>query len=329
MVGTFKANNPLNTFLLFIYGLLLKFSFFRDVQLPLVQKTDGIFFRELILWLNKASIGGPFIYPLLTYLLLFTQAVTFNKLLNNQRLIQRSTHLPAMSYLLITSLFPEWNMFTSTLIINTLMIWVWSKINSLYNSPTPKTVLFNIGMILGLCSFFYLPSITFALLIVFALILTRPFNLAEWVIGLVGVITPFYLFFSWLFLSDKLKNYKLPALTITYPRFVQHYWSLAGIALILIAFMTGAYFVEANFRRQVVQVRNSWSLILFYLIVAAFIPFINYTHTFEYWILTAVPLSAFIASAFLYPEKTWFPVLLHWLMVAFIITTSYFIRYVL
>ena len=91
MVGTFKANNPLNAFLLFIYGLLLKFSFFRNVHLPVVQKSDGIFFRELILWLNKAGSGWPVIYPLLTYLLLFTQAVTFNKLLNNQRLIQRST----------------------------------------------------------------------------------------------------------------------------------------------------------------------------------------------------------------------------------------------
>jgi hypothetical protein len=100
---------------------------------------------------------------------------------------------------------------------------------------------------------------------------------------------------------------------------------LAAIALILTAFLTGAYFVDANFRRQVVQVRNSWSLILFYLMVAAFIPFINYTHTFQYWILTAVPLTAFIACAFFYPPKKWFPVLLHWLMVALIITTSYFI----
>ena len=174
VVGTFKASNPLNTFLLFIYGVLLKFPFFRDIHLPVIQKTDGIFFKELIVWLNKAATGWPFIYPLLTYLLLFTQAITFNKLLNNQRLLQRSTHLPAMSYLLLTSLFPEWNMLTSALIINTIMIWVWARMNNLYNSPNPKTVLFNIGMVIGISSFFYFPSLAFALLIVFALILTRP-----------------------------------------------------------------------------------------------------------------------------------------------------------
>jgi hypothetical protein len=326
VVGIFKANNPLNTFLLFIYGLLLKLSFFSNAHVPVIKKTDGVFFRALITWLNKVSDGWTIIYPLITYLLLFIQAVTFNKLINNKRLIQRSTFLPAMSYLLITSFFPEWNTLTAALIINTIMIWIWAKMNNLYNSSSPKTDLFNIGMIIGLSSFFYIPSLSFAVLIVFALVLTRPFHLSEWVIALLGVITPFYLLIAWLFLSDKLKNYKLSAFTLTYPRFQQGYWSLAAIALILIGFLTGTYFVQQNLRRQVVQVRNGWSLILFYLVISVIAPFINYTHTFEYWILTAVPLSAFVACAFLYPSKKLFPALLHWAMVGLIITASYFIR---
>jgi hypothetical protein len=39
-----------------------------------------------------------------------------------------------------------------------------------------------------------------------------------------------------------------------------------------------------------------------------------------------VPLSAFLGSAFLYPEKKWFPLLLHWLMVGFVIAFSYFVQ---
>jgi hypothetical protein len=325
VVGTFKANNPLNTFLLFIYGLLLKFAFFTHAHVPVVQKTDGLLFKEIVIGLSKVATGWPIIYPALTYLLLFIQAVSFNQLINNQRLIQRSTHLPAMSYLLITSLFPEWNMLTSTLIINTIMVWVWARMINLYNSTTPKTTLFNIGMVIGVSSFFYFPSLAFAVLIVVALILTRPFNLAEWIIALLGIITPFYLLFAWLFLTNKLMDYKLPALTLSYPMFPHNYWPWASMAIIVIAFLTGAYFVQENFRKQVVQVRNSWSLILFYLVATALVPFINYTHTFEYWILTALPLSAFVACAFLYPSKKWFPVLLHWSMVALIIATSYFI----
>ena len=326
MVGIFKANNPLNTFLLFVYGLLLKFSFFADPPVPVIKKTDGILFKELLIAIKTVGADMPVIYPAIVYLLLFTQAVSINKFINYQRLLQHSTYLPAMSYLLLTSIFPEWNVLTAPLVINTLLIWSWQRMSNLYNNQNPKTTLFNIGMIIGICAFFYFPSLAFAILIVFALIFTRPFKLNEWIIALVGIITPFYFLFAWLFLSDNLKSYSLPVFVVGYPMFHHSYWSLAAIVLILIAFLTGAWFVRSNIGRQIVQVRNNWGLILLYLVVAVFIPFINDTYTFEYWILAAVPLSAFSACAFFYPSKKWLPLLLHWIMVGFVIAGSYLIK---
>ena len=85
------------------------------------------------------------------------------------------------------------------------------------------------------------------------------------------------------------------------------------------------FFIQQNFRRQLIQARKSWNLIFLYLLVALFVPFVNATHTFDYWILCAVPLSAFLGAAFLYPARNWFPWLLHWLMVAFVIIVSYFV----
>ena len=90
--------------------------------------------------------------------------------------------------------------------------------------------------------------------------------------------------------------------------------------------MTGIFYIQQNFRRQLIQARKAWNLTFLYLLVAVFVPFVNATHSFEYWILCAVPLSAFIAAAFLYPAKKWFPAVLHWLMVAFVIVISYFVR---
>lgn len=326
MVGIFKANNPLNTFLLFVYGVLLKFSFFADPPIPVIKKTDGILFKEFLIGIKTVGADLPVIYTIIAYLLLFTQALSFNRFINYQRLLQRATYLPAMSYLLITSMFTEWNVLTAPLVINTLLIWSWQKMSSLHNDQTPKTTLFNIGMIIGISVFFYFPSLAFAILIVFALIFTRPFKLNEWIIALVGIITPFYFFFAWLFLSDNLKNYSFPVLVVGYPRFYHSYWSIAAIVLVLIAFLTGAWFVRSNISMQIVQVRSNWGLILLYLVVAVFISFINATYTFEYWILAAVPLAAFVAAAFFYPSKKWVSVLLHWIMVGFVIAFSYLIN---
>jgi hypothetical protein len=323
LVGIFKANNPFNTFLLFIYGLLLKLPWFFHPHVPEVQKTDGFVYQEILAALANTGAGFPLIYPAITYILLFTQAITFNKLINDQKMMQRANYLPAMSYLLITSLFSEWNVLTAPLVINTLLMWVWARMSTLYSNTNPKSTLFNIGMMIGVATFFYFPSLAFVLLIVFALIVSRPFRLAEWVISFLGILTPYYFLFSYLFLTDRLQGYKLPHFEVSLPRFHQNYWELAGICLVILAFLVGGYFVQANFRKQLVQVRKRWSLLLLYLVVAVFVPFINATHTFEYWILTAIPLAAYVGCGFLYPVKRWLPVAIHWLMVVVVVVISY------
>ena len=326
MIGTFKANNPYNTFLLFVYGILLKLPMFLRPTVPQPQQIDGFLYKALLKWLQPFGNNLPVLYAFIAYGLLYTQAIAFNRLVNEQRLMQRSNYLTGMSFLLVSSLFSEWNLLSAPLIINTLLIWVWAKMSGLHNNPQPKTSLFNIGIAIGLSTFFYFPSLAFAALIIFGLALTRPFKLAEWLIALLGIITPYYFLLVWVFLTDKWKGYKFPGFAVTNPKFNQTNWAYAAIIIVLFITVIGLFFIQQNFRRQLIQARKSWNLVYLYLIVAVFVPFVNATHTFEYWILCAVPLSAILGAAFLYPAKKWFPLLLHWLMVAFVIVISYFVE---
>ncbi|GAB2827626.1 DUF6427 family protein [Ferruginibacter profundus] len=326
MTGTFKANNPYNTFLLLIYGILLKLPMFLSPKVPQEQQIDGFLYRALLKWLHPLAGGIPVIYPLIAYLLLYTQAVSFNKLVNELKLMQKPNYLTGMSYLLVTSLFSEWNMLSSPLIINTLIIWVWAKMSGLYNDENPKRSLFNIGIAIGIATFFYFPSLAFVVLVIFGLAIIRPFKLSEWFIALLGIVTPYYFLLAWAFLTDRWKNYQFPGIAVTSPKFNQTNWSYVAIIVVLITCVTGFFFVQQNFRRQLIQARKSWNLVFLYLLVAVFVPFINATHTFEYWILSAVPLSALLGAAFLYPNNRKIPLLLHWVMVAFVIAISYFVQ---
>ncbi|MBS1510244.1 MAG: hypothetical protein JST86_05340 [Bacteroidetes bacterium] len=326
MTGTFKANNPYNTFLLLVYGILLKLPMFLHPAVPKEQLVDGFLYKELLKWLYPVIGGIPVVYSIIAYLLLYTQAISFNKMMNELKLMQKPNYLTGMSYLLVTSLFTEWNHLSAPLVINTLLIWVLEKMCGLYNDANPKRSLFNIGIAIGIATFFYFPSLAFAALVVFGLALTRPFKLAEWLMGLLGIITPYYFLLAIVFLTDKWKGYKLPGIAVTSPLFSQTNWAYAAIIIVLITAITGFIYVQQNFRRQLIQSRKSWNLVFLYLLVALFIPFINATHTFEYWILCAVPLSALLGAAFLYPSRKTFPLILHWLMVAFVIATSYFAR---
>jgi len=326
LTGTFKSNNSYNNFLLFFYGALLKLPIFLHPKTPEAQQIDGFLYRALLDWLKPFGNGFPVIYPLIAFFLLYTQAISFNKLVNDHRLMQRPNYLTGMSYLLITSLFMEWNMLSSPLIINTLLIWVWAQMSGLYSNPNPKTALFNIGIAIGVATFFYFPSLAFAALIIFGLAITRPFKLAEWLLALLGIITPYYFLLAIVFLTDKWKGYRFPGFAITYPVFNQNQWAYAALIIVLFTSIIGIFFVQQNFRRQLIQARKSWNLVFLYFMVALFVPFVNATHTFDYWILCAVPLSAFLGAAFLYPSKNWFPLVLHWLMVGFVIVISYFVK---
>jgi hypothetical protein len=326
VTGTFKANNPYNTFLLLIYGILLKLPMFLHPKVPREQMIDGFLYRALLKWLQPVAGGFPVIYALIAFLLLYTQAISFNKMMNELRLMQKPNYLTGMSYLLVTSLFTEWNMLSAPLIINTLLIWVWARMSGLHNDTSPKTTLFNIGIAIGLATFFYFPSLAFVALIIFGLAIIRPFKLSEWVIALMGIITPYYFVLAGVFLSDKWKDYKFPGFAVTSPKFNQNNWAYIAIIIVILTAIAGFLYVQQNFRRQLIQARKSWNLIFLYLLVAVFVPFINATHTFEYWILCAVPLSALLGAAFLYPNKKAVPLALHWLMVAFVIAISYFVH---
>ena len=325
MTGIFKANNSYNNILLLFYGLLLKLPLFLHPKVPQPQQIDGFLYKALLDWLQPIGKGFPVVYSLLAFILLYSQAVYFNKLVNDLRIMQRPHFLTGMSYLLITSLFMEWTVLSSPLIINSLLIWVWSTMSGLYTNQKPKAALFNIGIAIGICTFFYFPSLAFAALIIFGLAITRPFKLAEWLIALFGIITPYYFLLAIVFLTDKWKGYKFPGFAVTTPVFNQTKWAYLAIIIVLISSMIGIFYIQQNFRRQLIQARKSWNLIFLYLMVALFVPFVNATHTFDYWILCAVPLSAFLGAAFLYPATNRFPFVLHWLMVAFVIVISYFV----
>ncbi len=324
MTGIFKANNPSGNAILFLYAIILKLPLFLHLNKPQLQPLDGALYKSLLQIIHPAADRFAATYSILTFILLFLQAIGVNKIVNDLRLHKLQNYLTGMSYLLITSLFSEWFSFSAPLIVNTFMIWIWSKLCSLYNNPNTKATIFNIGLATGISAFIYFPSISFIVLIIVGITISRPFKLQEWLIGLLGMITPIYLYAAYLLLTDKTGSYNFPGFHFSYPHFFANAWAYAALAIIFIALLSGIYFININIRRQVVQTRKSWQLLFLYFAVAALVPFFNASINFSYWILLAVPASPIIAAAFFYPQKKYLPILLHWGMIAIFIAIGFF-----
>lgn len=107
--------------------------------------------------------------------------------------------------------------------------------------------LFNTGIVIGIATFFYFPAIAFAALIIVGLVILRPFRLAEWMVSLLGILTPWYFLLSYVFLTDRWKGYKMPGVTVSLPKFYDNKWALAAIIIVLFTTLVGFYFIRKNF----------------------------------------------------------------------------------
>lgn len=325
MIGIFKQKNPANILLLLVFGVLLKLPMFLHPHIPAGKVEDGIFFKAILNFVEPTGKSWPVLYPVLSFSLLFLQAIILTRFINIQRMVSKPTFFPGMAYMLITSLFPEWNYFSAPLIVNTILLFVLSGLFNTYNKEKAGGPIFNAGMALGVASFIFFPSITFIFWILLALMVMRPFRLNEWLLCIVGITTPFYFYAVYLFITGQWSWHNiLPHVSVSMPLVKQSAW-LAGSSFLLVApFLAGSYYVQDSLRRMLIQVRKGWSLLLLYLLGAIFVPFVNSTDTFENWVMAAIPFAAFHACTYLYSTFRIFPVLLFWLTVAFVLSYQYY-----
>ena len=323
MVGIFRNYNPFGIIFLFFYGLVLRFASFVHPHVPEAMAGDGILYRGLLGSLAGIGQAMPVIYPVLAYLLIFVQAMMVNGLVNNHRLLVRSSFLPAMAYILVTALFPEWWEFSAGLVINTFMVWAWAQMTGLNNNNKAQLTLLSVGLTIGICSIFYFPSIAFFLLLAMALLIMRPFRVADWLVSILGLTIPYYFLFAWLYLRNEWNpGTLLSKLHLSYPGFQQNIWAWGGMLLLVVPFLISGFFIQGNILRMLIQVRKSWSLALLYLLTALLIPFINPSSSFSFWILCAPPFAAFHANTYIHPQKKLLPALIHWLTVIFILALN-------
>jgi hypothetical protein len=290
-----------------------------------LRPADGILFEGIINLFASTARSNPIFYPLLTFALLFFQAIILNRFINTQRMMNKPTYLAGLAYLLITSLLPEWNYFSAPLLCNTILLFILSALFGIYNKPNVRGTIFNIGLALGIAGFLFISSLTFIIWILLALAVMRPFRLNEWLICVLGITTPFYFYAIYTVLNGGLSWQEfVPQITLGFPSLKQSAWLSGSVFLIMVPFLSGGYYVQENLRRMLINVRKGWSLLLLYLLAALLLPFVNSSDTFENWIMAMVPMAAFHGYTYLHSKWRVFPLILVWITVAFILGYQYY-----
>jgi hypothetical protein len=327
VIAFFKQKSSSNVVTLLLYALVLKFPLFLHPQLPMLQPEDHYLYKALVSFLTYGLGFGPFIFTLLAFGLLLGQSLLFNMVCGLQKMYSRSNFLPAMSFLLITSLMPGWNVFSAPLLVNSLLLWVFYNMLLLYDKGNPIGVIYNIGLMMGLISLMYKPALLLMPLLWMALSIMRPFYIREWMVGLLGLATPYYFLSIFLYLTDRWSWSKfLPSIHFSMPSQPPSALLSISIFLIVTGFLSGAYHIQNNLGKMLIQARKDWSLLLWMLLLSSLLIFTSNSMAYSAWVLCGLPLAAFHAAGYLYSSNRYLPSLLHWATFGFAIYLNYWVH---
>jgi hypothetical protein len=323
VIFLFKQKSPANIILLLIFGLLIKLPIFLYPKEVVATENDGRLYHALLEGINPAG-NGALLASVIAFILLYVQALMINYLVNEYRMTTRQTYLPAMAYLMITSLLPEWSVLSAALVSNLFIILIFTTLFRLYNQTGVNSKIFNVGLLAGLTSFIFFSSLLFALAIILGLMILRAFRLNEFFLLLMGAATPYYFYAAYLFLTDRFVAADFfPEVYLQVPQLQRSLWLVGSTLLLAIPFLIGGYFIQAQLRKMLIQARKNWSILLLFLLLAFGVPFVNSTSSFHTWILTAAPFAAFHACAYLYPVRKWLPLFIFFATLMFIISQQF------
>lgn len=326
MVFLFRDKSIVNLFFLLLLSIVVHLHLFINTPLVISSTTDGIF--STVLHQYIAGLPSTVLF-LLYHTVVLVQAIRLNMVLSDLRMFQHNTYTTAMAYVLLTGLFTQWCSISPALLANFLLIWLFIKLSRLYNHPSPKTLLFNTGLIVGVAVLCYHPTAILVLVVLFALAVVRPFKLAEWLTLLMGILVPYYFLGAYLFMQDQIGKFPLylPYLQWNLPLLQWSVPLVISLSVMFIFLVTGLYYWQVSSARMVIQIRKNWGVMAVMLIILLPIPFIFLKAGMESALMSLVPLGAFAGNSFSYPRRLVLPNILFWLAAGIIAYNNWWLIY--
>lgn len=170
--------------------------------------TEAVFLHQepLSSGLFGMLLRAPFSFlPLsivLSGLLSFIQALLINQIVNSNKILSRKNYLPGLAFVIFASFLPSYLLLSPASVSFTFLILAVGKIFSIVRREKANSDIFDIGFLVAIAALFYFPAMLFLIFAYVGLATVRAFSYREWIIILLGFVTPFFLLFTFYFWHD-------------------------------------------------------------------------------------------------------------------------------
>lgn len=321
MIQQFRNLNFINLVFLFILLFVLRIGIYLDLPADINTGFFELFKRLLIPYSEKGFLP-PAINISIAAIVVFSQALIFNKIINNYSIIGKSSFLPALFFIVTSSVFTPFLFLSPPLVCNFLLLYLLHRILLEYKNSDSISGMFDLGLVIAIGTLIYFPFVLFLIFLWVALIILKPFNWREWASVIVGYITIVFLLGVYYYWNDKLTSfYEIwKPLSNAFPFYIKiqitDYIVLLPIAACV---LLGVIYIRQNFFKSFVQVRKTFQLLFFLFAIAALSFYLKTDFRINHFLLCSIPVATVLAYYFASAKIKWIYEPLFLIIVGFVI----------
>ncbi|MBK6640604.1 MAG: hypothetical protein KBH11_04110 [Bacteroidia bacterium] len=317
IINIFKNSQPASLVIIPVFMVAMWLLGWQTGGGLIVQNPMPLY--NLVLWMMESA---PAWFPgLIGFLLTTAQVFYLNHIIIKHEVLFKNSYLPALFYMLFLTFIPQFLSFNPVIITNTFLLLALDKIFRLYKSTNPLPLVFDTCFLIGVATLFYLPAISFFLLFAISILILKTFSWRDWMVGIVGLLLPFFFAFVYYFWYDGLDELKekfflnnIRQLIDTGGLALQGY----RITLVVITLITilAIIRIRQNFYKNATRIRNYQQVIFMFMLVALLsLAFAGSVAVYRFSIVT-IPLGTMISYYFLAAKKAWISEVIFWLLIA-------------
>jgi hypothetical protein len=296
--------------------------------LPIFETRPMPLYGLLKSLVGNSQLSGILVTFPIVCLMLFL-LVNFN---TTQFFINERTFLPALFYILFTSIFPVYQVLNPVLPASLFFMIALRRIIDSYRIPGTAYNFFDAGILIGIGTLFYADLLWFGLLVIAGILLFRTISLSEIILSLLGLVTPMILAIGlyyvlgrdiWLFLDDIYDNLLGKVTGLPFSRLTVILLIYTGLVLVV---STG--FLVMRMSSKKIKSRKTFSLLLWAILIALAIFIFVPSVSIEIIWIASIPASYLAAHYFVFERKRIFAEITFSLLVVlvFLVQALFFFR---
>jgi len=317
MIGFFKSKYNFQPVIVIIFAMFLCADIF---MYP--PKTYHIHYCLPPLYnILSAICKVPKIAVLIGFIILLINAFLFNSIVISNNLMGKHTYMPALIYIILMSFFRSSIIPHNFILINFIILLIIRLLFKIYDKSDPFQQIFNIGMLLAILSFFYLPGVVLLLFVWIVFIQFNIISWREWAILLIGIFVPcFFLTFLY-FWFDRLPElfhfvtYSLQSVNISLHFSTGRYIFLAGLFLVI---LSNIIYSLNEMERITIMIRRKLIIFTYLIFISLAAGLVN-NEPFNGLSLAMLPSGLFVSYYFqMIKKKFWREFLFLFLLLLFV-----------